>query len=314
MATPADCPEVVRWWRLLGTGLGKLVEVRMIPGGASGSGVHVLHVAPTGSAVTRAFVLKVAADPDTRDQARRELHFYRELAARVPVTTPTFAAGLDDGDHVCLLLDDAGTAARPVAWAHERWERLAAELGQLHHERVAAATADWAWAKQKRPAPESAVSAAARGWAELGYRPLGPLWPRLEDLTAALGELPGCLCHGDWHLGNILAGRAGTFVWIDWQEVGYGHGPEDLVLLWQRAEFDGLDPPRNAMLTAYARARAISDTAPLRRAAIAAELMLLLISWPPYLRGAPESARARMLRRLSHLADAWTEGSRIRRL
>jgi aminoglycoside phosphotransferase (APT) family kinase protein len=266
----------------------------------------MLHVVPPGSAVTREFVMKVTADPDARDRARRELHFYRELAALVPVTTPGFAAGLDDGDHVCLLLDSAGTAARPAAWARERWERLAAELGQLHHERVTEVTAGWGWAKQERPVSKSAVSAAARGWAELGCRRLDPLWSRLDDLAAALGELPGCLCHGDWHLGNILTGRAGTFVWIDWQEVGYGHGPEDLALLWQRAEFDGLDPPRNAMLTAYARARAIPDTAPLGRAAIAAELMLLLISWPPYLRGAPESARARLLRRLGHLADAWT--------
>jgi len=38
---------------------------------------------------------------------------------------------------------------------------------------------------------------------------------------------------------------------------------------------------------------------------IAAELTLLLLAWPPYLLGAPEPARRRLLLRLEHLLNAW---------
>ena len=90
------------------------------------------------------------------------------------------------------------------------------------------------------PAADPEISSASRTWAALGYGPLlAPLWSRFDRLDAALTELPVCLRHGDWHLGNILIDPADRFVWIDWQEVGLGHGPEDLALLWQRAEFGG---------------------------------------------------------------------------
>jgi aminoglycoside phosphotransferase (APT) family kinase protein len=56
-------------------------------------------------------------------------------------------------------------------------------------------------------------------------------------------DLPACLIHGDLHAGNLLRDAEGASVWADWQEVGIGQGPEDLALLWQRAEFDGADRP-----------------------------------------------------------------------
>jgi hypothetical protein len=64
-------------------------------------------------------------------------------------------------------------------------------------------------------------------------------------------------------------------------------------------------PPRAAMLAAYARARGIPNDATLDQAAVAAELMLLLLAWPPYLLDGPEAARARLLSRLEYLLGAW---------
>lgn len=59
------------------------------------------------------------------------------------------------------------------------------------------------------------------------------------------------------------------------------------------------------MLAAYARARAVPDDPTLRTAVVAAELTMLLLSWPPHLGGGDEPARARLLRRLELLVDAW---------
>ncbi|GIF69572.1 hypothetical protein Ais01nite_76070 [Asanoa ishikariensis] len=96
------------------------------------------------------------------------------------------------------------------------------------------------------------------------------------------------------------AKMGGELVWADWQEVGIGTGPEDLALLWQRAEADGADPPRAAMLATYAEARGIPYDDVLRKAANAAEVRLLLLDWPPFLINA-DPARAAVMRKRLHL-------------
>jgi hypothetical protein len=274
-------PDIARWWSLLG-GDDAVVEVRTLAGGGSGSAVHRL-VTDRG----RPFVLKVGT-------ASRELRFYRELAPRVPVRVPRFVGGAERDGVCCVLLEPAGTAVRPVG----RWVDLAAQLGRLHRE-----PPDWPWAKPVHVATSAEIASAGRAWAELGQAALvAGLLPLVGRLGEALGALPACLCHGDWHLGNLLD-DGGDVVWIDWQDTGVGHGPEDLALLWQRAERDGWNPPRQAMLAAYAQARGIPDDAVLRRAAVAAELMLLLLSWPAHLAVAPPPARNRMVSRLKRLGQ-----------
>jgi len=279
--------EATRWWSAFGRDPGELTEVRTVTSGASGSAVYRLHTKDS------ELVLKVTT--------RRELSVYRDLGPRLPVVLPRLVAGIEGGDRACLLLEAAGVPSKDP----ERWNDLAGQLGELHHDRIATAAADWSLAKPEQPERESEVVAAIQFWTAFGYDRL----PEFDKLNAALAELPPCLCHGDWHLGNLLLDASDRFVWIDWQEAGFGRGPEDLALLWQRAEFDGLAPPREAMLAAYARAREIPDDAILRRATAAAELTLLLLSWPAYLAGAPEAARARLLRRLEHLIQGWQSGS-----
>jgi phosphotransferase family enzyme len=275
--------DVGRWWPLVGGGRGDVVRVDPLTGGASGSAVYRV-VTPRGE-----FVLKIG----TGVPARRELRFYRDLT--VPVAVPTLLAGAEQGEDTALLFEPAGTGG-----PDGRWIELAAQLGALHREPVA----DWPWAKPV--AGDTSPDAPAAAWAALGYGSLlAPLWSGLDRLAATLAELPVCLLHGDWHRGNILTGAGGRLVWIDWQETGPGRGPEDLALMWQRAEFDGAEPPRAAMLSAYAAARGIADDAVLRRAAVAAELRLLLLDWPPHLARGTGPARARMLRRLEILVAAW---------
>jgi aminoglycoside phosphotransferase len=284
--------EVARWWPLLGVH-GEPTAVHTVAGGASGAAVHRVTVGG------RDVVLKVASGPD-RQGAGRELRFYRELAHRVPVLVPKLLAGVEHADGTCLLLESAGAA--PTKWS---WVDLAAELGGLHRNRPAA----WSWVKTPHTATNTELAAAERFWQAQGYGPLlAPVWSTFGSLAAAVARLPTCLQHGDCHLGNILVDPADRYVWIDWQEVGIGHGPEDLALLWQRAEFNGLTPPREAMRTAYARGRAIPADATLRMATIAAELTMLLLSWPFHLLRGAEPARARLLRRLESLVQSWLAG------
>jgi len=124
----------------------------------------------------------------------------------------------------------------------------------------------------------------------------------LELLDRVDEKLPTCLVHGDLHAGNLLRAPDGELVWTDWQEVGLGQGPEDLALLWQRAEFDGADPPRAAMLATYAAARGIPHDDTLVQATVAAEIRLLLLDWPVFLQHADPDRRALMRRRLHLLA------------
>ena len=293
----ADRDEAARCWSLLGYD-GGIAGVRRLAGGASGSAVYELTVDGR-----EPLVLKVATDRTDRLRADRELRFYRDLGPTVPVRVPALLAGADGGDRTCLLFASAGVASDPARWSGDRWTRLAAELGRLHADRTATG---WPGAKAGHTPTEDELRAAVGTWASMGYGALlAPLWPEYDRLAAALAELPSCLLHGDWHLGNILVDPSDRFVWIDWQDVGFGYGPEDLALLWQRAEFDGVPPPREAMLTTYAQARGVPDDAPLGRAAVAAELTLLLLAWPPYLAHAAAPGRGRLLDRLAYLVEAW---------
>lgn len=291
-----------RWWGLLGDRVrGELVDVRTMAGGASGSAVYKLTVVePAGE-----FVLKVASQPWLRERARRELTFYRELASHVPVLVPEFLMGGEADGSTYLLLAAAGLPTEAERWSEQRWIELATELGWLHREQVLALAVDRG-ATGRQPASAEKLAAGEHAWRELGYeRLLAPLWANFEALDAAIRELPACLCNGDCHLGNLLTDPADRFVWIDWQEVHVGHGPDDLALLWQRAEGDGVNPPREAMLTAYAVARGIPDDVILRRAAVAAELTLVLLEWPTFFPYLSEPARARIRNRLERLVAAW---------
>jgi Ser/Thr protein kinase RdoA (MazF antagonist) len=157
--------------------------------------------------------------------------------------------------------------------------------------------------------PADEVRAAEVAWTRLGCGRLAiSLLRQRRDLDRALDALPVGLIHGDCHTGNLLVDDSGEFCWADWQEVGVGHGPEDLALLWQRAEFGGAVPPRQAMLDAYLAARGLRSepTDPgAVRAAVAAELRLLLLDWPFYLVGAEDAARDRLIRRFQELSRAW---------
>ncbi|GAA2755212.1 aminoglycoside phosphotransferase family protein [Actinopolymorpha rutila] len=301
---PTDAESVDRALAVLGRdlppGLGRVLRHRRLAGGASGSAVHLL--ALDGD---REVVLKVTSGGD---RARRELGFYRDVAGLLPVRTPRLLAGAETADgQTVLLLTNARPAPPPDRWAARDWERAAAQLGALHRPEVAAGVTGFGWLPRRETgAPAVAAHSVRAAWRRLGHDPLaGPLLDREGEFADALSRLPTCLCHGDWHVDNLLLDADDEFVWIDWQEVGLDRGPVDLALLWQRAEFDGGDPPREAMFAAYAQARGIPLDATLRAATVAAEIRMILYGWPDHLQAVAPSRRDVVLGRLRRLAGEW---------
>jgi aminoglycoside phosphotransferase (APT) family kinase protein len=275
-----------------------------LPGAGSGSGVHLLRLDG------RDVVLKITRHADRAGHlpARRELRFYRELAPRLPVLVPRLLGSADGDQFTCLLLSAARPASHANGWSRRRWLEVAAQLGRLHGTAIAAAEAS-TWLQHTRPLEQHDAAGAMAYWRAAGCADLAePLFSAAPDLAACAASLPACLVHGDCHTGNLLVDETGDLVWADWQQVGIGHGPEDLALLWQRAGFDGARPPRSAMLTVYARARGLAPEAALVRATVAAELLLLLLAWPQHLTTASPSRCRVMIRRLHRLAVTWNRG------
>lgn len=305
----ADDEAIGSSLRTMGIDPSQVQHRRRLPGAGSGSGVYLLRL-DEGEVV-----LKITRHPggDGVPRARRELRFYRELAPWLPVLVPRLLASADGDGATSLLLSAARPASQANGWTRRRWVDVASQLGTLHATGTAFAGLDSAaWLRRSRPLEQHDTVSAMAYWRAVGCAPLSErLAVDATALVDAVAVLPACLVHGDCHTGNLLVDVTGDLVWADWQEVSIGHGPEDLALLWQRAEFDGARPPRAAMLTIYARARGIPPDADLRRAVIAAELLLLLLAWPQHLTVADAWRTRLMIRRLHRLAAAW-ERSRAR--
>lgn len=268
-----------------------------LSGGASGAGVFGLDVDG------QAAVLKIATNPHPTEPGR-ELRLYRELAGRLPVDTPHVLASTTSGENDILLLTRAVRIPPARDWALATWIEVAAQLGRLHRTLDRAELESLAWLK---PGPVDPVADERRQlWRDTPCSDIAvPLLDDLDRLRAAAVTPPLCLIHGDCHAGNLLLGSAGELLWADWQDVTYRHGPEDLALLWQRAEFNGARPPREAMLAAYAGSRGIELDTTLRRAVTADELLLLLTGWPGFLLQRPSPGRSALFDRLRVLNSAW---------
>jgi Ser/Thr protein kinase RdoA (MazF antagonist) len=265
--------------------------------GGSGSGVFRL------GTDTGTHVLKVT--DGARADARRELSFYQELADHVPVRTPDLVDGVQIDDLTVLLLTVAQPGPPARTWDLARWLDVARELGSLHRTLDGSGIDARPWLHAERP--ESGVAPAERRtlWSKSSLAAVVlPLLADLDRLRTPLQRLPACLVHGDCHAENLLRDAEGHLVWVDWAEVGVGRGPEELAILWQRAEFDGARVPRGQMVDVYAQARGIAVDDPLREAVAAAELLMVLLGWPAFLIERPSQGRDALFRRVVQLAGS----------
>jgi len=271
--------------------------LRTLTAGGSGARVFLLEL-PTGRAV-----LKVTEDPTWRRRARRELGVYRELAGTLGVGVPAVIAARSDRGVIRLLLAEHPPYPPAPAVTDPEWMVLAGQLGRLH--RPPDPTPPWL---EHRPWPASDQLARAVAWWTI--RGFGALARRAAALIAVGHELdealPRVITHGDCHVGNLLRSDVGDTVWVDWQEVCLSSGLLDLAFLWQRAEFAGATPPREAMWDAYLTTRGLRPDLDPRPVLAVAELLLLLVAWPSFLLHGSKHQQDLMTHRLGQLVDELT--------
>jgi aminoglycoside phosphotransferase (APT) family kinase protein len=234
------------------------------------------------------------------DAARRELRFYRELAAQVPVQTPRLLDAFEVDLGVAVLLAAAGDQVKVGAWSGRAWSLLGRDLAALHTVQVP--WQDWA-------RPDALLAALAGPVSETVMKFWGGVLPRLSDLLESRDALreeltsePAVLVHGDCHTGNIVHAADGL-VFCDWQSTGAGRATSDLAMLGVRATPAGVAVPCDA-LTAYMNRRG-ADVNELERALILEELAIFVFQWPPFAAYNSRVGIARVHDRARDLAAKW---------
>lgn len=207
-------------------------------------------------------VVKVTTDPGRLARARREVEVLHHLAEGPVLVAPAVLGSAVTAEGVAVALEEGTPLPDAGRLTADDWGAIALLVAAVH-----------------------AV-------------PVPPGW---EEQVVA-GPLPPVLEHGDCHVDNMVRDRAGRVLLVDWQEARLGHGLADLVFVWQRAEFAGAHPPREAMTEAYADARGL-DRVALAPLLDRIELRLLREEWPPFLSLGDDAGRAALARRLAALTS-----------
>ena len=240
----------------LGRALGFGVALRSVEPVGVGRGFvgELARVTYEASGRTATLIAKFSSSrPETRAAAhragnyRREVEFYRSLAAVVGVRVPRCSgAWLDEntGEFV-LLLEDVPSdpdVDQLVGLDPARAEAVIRSIARLHartwrDDRWVGV--DWLPRLATRRANLTALAAAGApqlmGWlaADGRFRPgdasaIEQLPDRIGDVLTRLEELPMCVVHSDLRLDNILFPPTGEPVVLDWQGVGLGPPSWDL--------------------------------------------------------------------------------------
>lgn len=312
--------EVLAWClAALGTDPDQLLGYNVLSGGASGVSAYRLRF-PPGDLVLK--VTRPESPECLLERARREIQFYSHLASEVRVRVPSvIASRCDEAVGACILLEAYEPSPEPTAWTESRYVEAAERLGCLH-------AAFWgkerelstlAWLRRVEDLEEGDIRRAYTHWERLRaerrfetvltaerYEWILGMLGRIHGVGTVLPSFPVTLCHGDFHIDNILFDHGGEMVLADWQEVGLGRGPEDLSFFLQRAGFSGGTVPEGEMIRAYRRsllANAGEDIPEsyIRHVMDAAELRTRLLHWPAFLAGASEHQLAELLGRIQAL-------------
>jgi aminoglycoside phosphotransferase (APT) family kinase protein len=254
-ALPGRPGEVTAAW--LSSVLGVRVTGFRLSGEEAGTTARARLALQAGEGAPRALFLKLAPpDLPTRlfvglmGLAEREVRFYRELAAALPVRVPRchHAVSCPRSGRFALLLDDlaeGGATFRDITRPCDVEEAAAVvvELARLHALlwRSPRFDAELAWLgaprsgsafRVERFVTERLVAAGLRRQGAAlpeAQRRLGSRLPRLRAaLEAEWSRAPTALLHGDPHLGNLWFDAQGPG-FLDWQVVRGGDPFRDLV-------------------------------------------------------------------------------------
>jgi hypothetical protein len=193
-----------------------------------------------------------AADPTSRSTAAmlglyaREVHFYRDLAAQLPIRTPKtlFSEIAADGASFFLLFEDLGPArgGNQIAGCAIGDARAAVkQAARLHApswHNPAILDLDWLQPDPTAAAQVKALYPKAQAIFRERYRDvLAPeymmLCEELAEIMAATDRPPQktSLLHGDFRLDNMLfdiKGGAEAIAVLDWQTLAVGSGLTDV--------------------------------------------------------------------------------------
>lgn len=213
---------------------------------------------------------------------RREVEFFRQLAALAPVRVPDchHAHVNDDGSQIAVVMEDLGgnrsgdqltglsiaDAERAVdalaAW-HLRWWRkvdglcdsgAAVALGDPIYPAMLPGLFEEGWAKLlATPACLPPVALT-----DIGLRFAGAL-PRLLQ---RLNDAPNTLAHGDFRADNLMFDADGALMVIDFQLTGTGSGAYDLAYLITQSLTDEVAAEHEQLLFARWHAGLIAGGVP----------------------------------------------------
>ena len=77
---------------------------------------------------------------------------------------------------------------------------------------------------------------------------------RINDLIIWHNSTPKVLCHGDFHMDNLLLDTDNTIIICDWQGVGCGDVSGDLSFFISRLDSDGITVDKQHLVDLYAKA------------------------------------------------------------
>lgn len=316
------CEILTRCLVALDTDPDQVLQYDVLRSGVSGAYVYRLRF------LSRDLVLKVTLRESptyVQERACREMLFYRNLAHSIQIQVPSvIAMRSDEALGSSILLEAYEPSPPPAAWTEARYIMVAEQLGCFHAAFWGSAEelANYRWLRKIGEVAKADVQQAYTYWERLSTerrfeRVLTrecQVWIRemlghIHDVEAAMSGFPVTLCHGDFHIDNILADPNGDLVIADWQEVGLGRGPEDLSFFLQRASFSGGAVPAEDMVRAYQRTLAANmgedmRVTDIRRVVDAAELRARLLHWPAFLTAASKDQVADILGRIRAIADS----------
>jgi hypothetical protein len=252
----------------------------------------------------RTCVLKVTSlrEDDAAQRGRRELAFYRDLAARMPIRTPALLDAYEDDAVIAMLLSAHSEVEPATVWDRRSWLALAVDLARLHGTAVPAPDR---WTEMWSPVHalrEPDLPMIEGFWREDLGSALDAIVERRDLLAQEILQAGACFVHGDCHTENILR-EDGALVWIDWQGTGIGNPARELAFLNARAAPSGARIPPELLAT-YCREHN-SDLEQMRRSVIAAELGIFIFEWPPYASFDSPAGTQRVRRRTRSLAERW---------
>ena len=239
------------------------------------------------------------------DRADRELRFYRDLAAYVPVRTPALLDVTASGSEVSLLLEDAGVTRPPDAWSDEDSRRLGRALADLHA--MALPAGDW-----------SRDDPLLRALDEPDLERVSAFWAGLPSVLALVGSRvalaerlraePAVFVHGDCHTDNLLHGPAGL-TFCDWEAAGLGRAASDVAFFNVRAAPFGTCVPGLVLDEHQRRSTELgvaTDPVEFEHVVALEELAVLVFQWPEYAGFNTPAGIERVRGRVARLVDLVT--------